>query len=221
MIFLSFSISECMEYLMPLTTQCQSMEDQCPSSPTKSTSAIGATANVIGGELGHLVDAASHYVQDEVHNFIEQHTTGKKRRRQPDLASATNDTTEHAEDMHKPDGEGANNIAQDYPANADGPNSETGFKQSHIRTFERDKLFSMAPGKWALEHLRAKMGGDLFSKLCQNVFVTGLSINWSFINYTGFPGTIRMVLVHDLHQDDLDKWDSEFGNREVSKHFGL
>ena len=33
--------------------------------------AVGATANVIGSEVSHLVDTGTHYVEEKVHDFIE------------------------------------------------------------------------------------------------------------------------------------------------------
>ena len=91
---------------------------------------IGATANVIGSEATHLIDSATHYVEDRIHDVIENHTPGKKRGRARDLASVTNDTTEHMEDVRAADEFHSTNAQNvNYPVHSDGPSH-----QSHVCT---------------------------------------------------------------------------------------
>lgn len=175
---------------------------------------IGATANIIGTEATHLIDNVSHYVEEKVHGFIESHTTGKRKRRREDLNSATNDESQHLEDVWRPDYHTNNNHNTPAPVHSDGPNTETGFKHVVEHSYNADELYAASPGKWAVEHLRAKMGADLFQKLvADNMFLTGIAIDWSFLNETNFPITLRMCLVQDMRFDELDKLDTFDSNR--------
>lgn len=166
--------------------------------------AIGAGANVIGHEVSQIADGAQRLIQDEINNVKEWVSKGNKKRRQNDLASCTNDETQHKEDLHVMDEEVNNDIEINKPAMADGPNSLNGHTNHIQRGFTRDKLYAAAPAKWAVEHLRQKIGGDLFPKLCSNIFVTGIGIDYSFYNATAFPATLRMILVEDVRERDPD-----------------
>lgn len=175
---------------------------------------LGATANIIGTEASHLIDNVSHYVEEKVHGFIESHTTGKRKRRRGDLASATNDEQQHMEDVHRPDSSIPNDHEANTPVHGDGPDTLKGYKEYRTRIFNCDELYACSPGKWAVEHLRAKMGPDLFQKLCaDNLFITGVSIDYSFFNYNHFPVTMRMILVQDMQHDNLNEVDAFYGNR--------
>ena len=101
--------------------------------------AIGATANIIGTEADRLLDNVSHYIEEHIHGFIENHTTGKKRKRRRDLASITNDTTEHTEDVHRPDSQIPNDHEANTPVHSDGPNTTTGFRKYILRNYKADR----------------------------------------------------------------------------------